>query len=237
MKTTFICLTFWLLALRGVAQIGTSGSLQASDSLIVWSYSVTEQLSYNLITLTNLTGANLDVDYRVHLPASLPNAWQIEVEYPHSGGYVSDMQGYFRLAGDNSTARLFFLAVFPNGQTGTDTIRVVFTPSNNAADSIEVLFIPNIIADPVAVAEQTLPQQPQALYPNPVRAGKIYWRQAHFSACVAYIYSAQGQLLGTVPMQGQAIELPSNLPPAQYWLQVRDAATLQIIDTQPFIRL
>jgi len=236
MKIVFVLSLFWLFAFRTSAQIGTSGSLQSTDSLIVWSYSASEQLSYNLITLTNLTGANLDVDYRVHLPASLPNAWQIEVEYPHSGGYVSDMQGYFRLAGDNSTARLFFLAVLPNGQTGTDTIRVVFAPSNNAADSIEVIFVPNIIADPVAVQEQASQQQ-KALYPNPVREGKIYWQRAHFSASVAYIYSAQGQLLGTAPMQGQAIELPSDLPPAQYWMQVRDAATLQIIDTQPFIRL
>ncbi len=217
------------------AQIGSSNSIQISDSLHVWSMPSTEPYTYNYVSINNSTGSDLNVDFRVLLPSTLPSNWRVRVEYPKSGGYVDTLNGNFEIFGDNSGQRFFFLSVISNGQVGMDTMRVRLYPQNNPADSVEVLFVLNVV-EPVAVTEQTLAPK-TILYPNPTKEAKIYWTGTQLSPALAYIYSAQGQIVALLPIESGTIELPNSLPAAAYWIQIRDARTLQIIDTQPFIRL
>jgi hypothetical protein len=245
MKTVFLGLFLNCISSLLFAQIGTSNTIQSTDSMLVWAADDIVQYSYIPFRLTNLSGNNLNVIYRLApiQPARFPSQWRVMIEHPHALGYTDSLSGDFKLNGDGSGRRNISVVIYPNLQSGHDTLRLVMYPDTDPTDTLEIFYIftanntlnTNIFSNP----------QPASIKiaPNPCK------EYIHISTDISidneaeiYIYNTIGQIVlqqtiaADALKNGLQINLPHQCHSGIYQLQIKNKQG-KTIANQSFIKI
>lgn len=245
MKTLFLGLFLNCISSLLFAQIGTANTIQSTDSILVWNCDDIDQYSYIPLSLTNLSGNNLNIVYRLSpiQPARFPSQWHVMIEIPNALGYTDSLSGEFKLNGDGSGWRAVSVVVYPNLQSGHDTMRLVMHPDTDPTDTVEVFYI--FTANNTLNTNRFSNLQPSNLHiaPNP---SKEYLRISSDisidNEAEIYIYNTIGQIVlqqtiaADALKNGLQIDLPQQCHSGIYQLQIKNKQG-KTIANQSFIKI
>lgn len=245
MKTLFLGLFLNAMASMLCAQIGTANTIQSTDSMLVWSDDDIAQYSYVPLRLTNLSGSNLNIVYRLApiQPARFPSQWRVMIEHPNALGYTDSLSGEFKLNGDGSGWRNIAVVIYPNLQSGRDTLRLVMYPDTDPTDTLEVFYV--FTANNTLNTNRFSNLQPSNLHiaPNPSKEHlRISSDISIDNEAEIYIYNTIGQIVlqqtiaADALKNGLQIDLPQQCQSGIYQLQIKNKQG-KTIANQSFIKI
>jgi hypothetical protein len=229
MHKSYLLLLFCLAHFGLSAQIGTSNTIESTDSMQVWSCNDIDPYSYIPLRLTNISPNNLNVVYRLSpiQPARFPSQWHVMIEVANGLGYTDSLSGDFKLNADGSGARTVSVVVYPNGQSGHDTLRLVLHPDTDPTDTLEIFYIITVNNTLSTNSIGNLQLSAMQIAPNPTK-GNIRISSDSNEASEIYIYNLMGQIVfrqnvaANALKNGYNIELPQESSAGIYQLHLRN---------------